>query len=98
MLGRVLGAEEALAWGMVNRVVPDEQVLTEALELARQLAAGPAQALAATKALLNQATLGDLEGILEEERRWIMELSDQPDFAEGITAFFEKRRPRFGGN
>ncbi|MFH1036100.1 MAG: enoyl-CoA hydratase-related protein [Pseudomonadota bacterium] len=97
MLGRVLSADEALDWGMVNRVVPDDQVLPQALELARKLAAAPAQALNATKTLLNQATLGDLEGILEEERRWIIELADQPDFIEGIKAFFEKRSPNFGG-
>ncbi len=97
MLGRVLSASEALEWGMVNRVVPDDQVLAEALDLARQLAAGPAQALAATKALLNRATLADLESILEDERRWIIELADQPDFVEGINAFFQKRQPRFGG-
>jgi 2-(1,2-epoxy-1,2-dihydrophenyl)acetyl-CoA isomerase len=97
MLGRVLSAQEALDWGMVNRVVPDDQVLSESLDLARQLAAGPARALMATKTLLNQATLGDLEGILEDERRWIIELADQPDFIEGIKAFFEKRKPNFGG-
>jgi 2-(1,2-epoxy-1,2-dihydrophenyl)acetyl-CoA isomerase len=96
MLGRVLEADEALEWGMVNRVVPDGQELDEALKLAQELATGPAKALAATKALLNQATLGDLETILENERRWIIELADQPDFCEGIKAFFEKRKPNFG--
>ena len=97
LLGRVLKAAEALDWGLVNRVVADGQVVDEALKLAQELAAGPAQALAATKALLNQATLGDLETILEEERQAIARLSSQPDFAEGITAFFEKRRPNFQG-
>jgi len=97
LLGRVLSASEALAWGMINRVVEDGQVLAEALQVAQVLAAGPAKALAATKALLNQAALGDLEGILEDERRWIIELADQPDFVEGIKAFFEKRQPNFGG-
>ncbi|MFH1059197.1 MAG: enoyl-CoA hydratase-related protein [Pseudomonadota bacterium] len=95
LLGRVLTADEAFAWGMVNRVVADDHVLDEALAMAGQLAQSPRQALAATKALLNQAVLGDLETILEEERRAIMALADQPDFAEGIQAFFERRKPEF---
>ena len=97
MLGRVLTAQEALEWGMVNRVVEDGRELDEALALAQELAAGPPKALAATKALLNQAVLGDLESILENERRGIIELADQPDFVEGIKAFVEKRKPRFNG-
>ncbi|MBI5524667.1 MAG: enoyl-CoA hydratase/isomerase family protein [Desulfarculus sp.] len=95
LLGRVLTAQEALEWGMVNRVVEDGQLLPQALELAQALAAGPAKALAATKALLNRAVLGDLEGILEDERQGIIELADQPDFVEGIKAFVEKRKPQF---
>lgn len=95
LLGRVLAAKEALEWGMVNRVVADDQVLSEALALAGQLAQAPRQALKATKALLNQAILGDLESILEEERQAIVGLVDQPDFAEGIKAFFERRKPNF---
>ncbi|MFZ5588020.1 MAG: enoyl-CoA hydratase-related protein [Thermodesulfobacteriota bacterium] len=95
LLGRALSAQEALQWGLVNRVVADDHVLEEALTMAGQLAQAPRQALAATKALLNQAVLGDLETILEEERQDIMRLADQPDFAEGIQAFFEKRKPDF---
>ena len=94
--GRVLSAQEALEWGMINRVVEDGQLMDEALKVARELAAGPPKALALTKALLNQAVLGDLETILENERRGIIELADQPDFIEGIKAFVEKRPPRFG--
>ena len=66
-----------------------------ALALAGQLAQAPRQALRATKALLNQAILGDLETILEEERQAIVGMVDQPDFAEGIKAFFERRKPNF---
>ncbi len=95
LLGRVLAAREALEWGMVNRVVPDDQVVAEALAVAGQLAQAPRQALRATKALLNQAILGDLETILEEERQAIVGMVDLPDFAEGIRAFFERRKPTF---
>ncbi len=95
MLARPISAQEALAWGMVNQVVPDHQVLASALELAQELARGPAQALASTKRLINRAVFGDLESILEQERREIMRLVDEPDHAEGIRAFFEKRPPRF---
>ncbi len=93
--GKAINSQQALAWGMVNQVVPDERVLAEALALAQELAQGPAQAMTATKALLNQALFGDLETVLENERRTIMELCRQPDFAEGIRAFFDKRRPKF---
>lgn len=95
MLGRVLSAREALEWGMVNRVVPDGELMDQALALAAELASGPAEALAATKALLNRATLGDLEGLLEDERQSIVGLVDQPDYKEGIKAFFERRKPQF---
>lgn len=95
LLGRALSAAEALEWGLVNRVVADDKVLAEALAMAGQLAQSPRQALAATKALLNQAVLGDLETVLEQERQAIMALADQPDFAEGIKAFFERRKPEF---
>lgn len=95
MLGQPIDSQTALDWGMVNQVVPDDQVMNASLKLAAQLAEGPAQAMAATKALLNQALFGDLETILENERRTILELCQQPDFAEGIKAFFEKRKPSF---
>lgn len=95
MLGQAINSQTALEWGMVNQVVAGGQVMDAALKLAGQLAQGPAQAMAATKALLNQALFGDLEAILENERRTILELCQQDDFAEGIKAFFEKRKPQF---
>lgn len=97
MLGRPIDAKTALDWGMVNEVVDDGQALPRALQIAAELAAGPAQALASTKALINQALFGDLETILQNERMEIVRLSAGPDFREGINAFFEKRRPEFGG-
>jgi 2-(1,2-epoxy-1,2-dihydrophenyl)acetyl-CoA isomerase len=95
MLSEAIDAPTALAWGLVNRVVEPEALLDEALALAQRLAQGPAAALAQTKALLNQALFGDLETVMENERQSLSRLGDQPDFAEGITAFFEKRKPNF---
>lgn len=97
LLGQAVDARQACAWGLVNRVVEDGQVVVEALKMAGQLAQGPREALAATKALLNRASLGDLETLIEDERAVLITLADEPDFVEGIKAFFEKRRPRFSG-
>jgi 2-(1,2-epoxy-1,2-dihydrophenyl)acetyl-CoA isomerase len=97
MLGQALEAQTALAWGLVNRVVEDAAVLEEALKLAGQLAQGPRRAMAATKDLLNRAIFGGLENILENERGYLLQLADRPDFVEGIKAFFERRKPSFGG-
>ncbi|MBU1275395.1 MAG: enoyl-CoA hydratase/isomerase family protein [Proteobacteria bacterium] len=95
MLSQTIDAATAQAWGLVNRVVEPEVVVDEALAVAQRLAKGPATALAQTKALLNQALFGDLETVMENERQSLCRLSDQPDFAEGIAAFFEKRKPNF---
>ncbi len=95
MLSQAIDADTALAWGLVNRVVEPQAVLPEALALAEKLARGPATALAQTKALLNRALFGDLETVMENERQSLCRLGDQPDFAEGIAAFFEKRKPNF---
>jgi len=96
MLGRPLSAAQALEWGLVNQLVEPEDLLPQALECARNLGQMPAGALASTKALLNAAVLPDLESVLENERREMANLSDQPDFSEGVNAFSEKRKPRFG--
>lgn len=95
MLGKAISAQTAMDWGMINRVVPAGEELDAALEIAAELAQGPAEAMAATKELLNQAVFGDLEGIMELERQSIMRLGQRPDFTEGIRAFFEKRKPEY---
>lgn len=67
MLGRPFGAEDAERWGLVAGVTDDEHVLTTALQVAAQLASTDAYALAATKALLHTAALGDVAGALSQE-------------------------------
>jgi len=94
---RVLDAEEALEWQVVHRVVDDERVLDEALELAGRLAAGPTRAYAAVKRLLLASAGRDLEEQLDLEGKLISGLSGSADGQEGIRAFLEKRKPVFEG-
>ncbi len=95
--GRMLDAREALELGLINRISPPGQALNVALEMARELNQGPPLALAASKALINQALFGDLECHLEAERRNISHLGTTRDFQEGLEAFFQKRKPKFKG-
>lgn len=94
-LNRVLTAQEALQWGLVSRVVDAEELETEALSLAQELADGPWEAHGLLKRLLCRTWELSLEGQLEEERRGIIEASLTWDFQEGVEAFLAKRKPRF---
>ena len=91
-----LSAAEALELGLITRVVPDADLHEEALALARELAAGPADALAATKRLLWDGLGSSVTARLDEEARVVSELSGTPDAREGLAAVIEKREPRFG--
>jgi len=97
LTNRVLTAPEALDWGVVNRVVADDALLTAASELARDLADGPTLAYGAVKALLNGSFDQTLESQMELEARAIADLSVSRDGQEGINAFLEKRNPEFTG-
>lgn len=92
-----LTAAEALEIGLVTRVVPDDALRDEALALARALAAGPAQAQAATKRLVWSGLGARVEAQLPEEARTVAELSGTADSREGLAAVIERRAPRFGG-
>lgn len=92
-----LTAAEALEIGLVTRVVPDDALRDEALGLARTLAAGPAQAQAATKRLVWSGLGARVEAQLPEEARTVAELSGTADSREGLAAVIERRAPRFGG-
>ena len=97
LLGDRFDAERALALGLVNRVVSADALDTEAGALAAWLAAGPTQAYAQTKRLL-QATLGDsFDAQLRRETESFAACAATEDFAEGVRAFLEKRRPVFTG-
>jgi 2-(1,2-epoxy-1,2-dihydrophenyl)acetyl-CoA isomerase len=94
---RVLSAAEAEDWGLVNRVVPDDQVGAEARKLAEQLAAGPTRAFGAAKRLLYEGASSTLEAAMERESGAIAGAAGTKDALEGIAAFLGKRAPAFEG-
>lgn len=98
LTNRLLKSGEALEWGIVNRVVPDAEVMPEALKLAKDLANGPTRAYGAVKTLLNGSFDQMLESQMELEARTIADLSRSQDGQEGIRAFLAKRKPTFTGN
>ncbi|GGC74869.1 enoyl-CoA hydratase/isomerase family protein [Chelatococcus reniformis] len=93
----VLSAEEAKALGLVNRIVPDEEVVDAGLALARELAAGAPRALAAAKRLLWNGIGLSVDTCLPEEARTVAELSGTADAREGLAAVIERRKPTFVG-
>jgi 2-(1,2-epoxy-1,2-dihydrophenyl)acetyl-CoA isomerase len=96
LLGDRFDAARARELGLINRVVPLAELPDATLQLAQRLAAGPAEALARTKALLNGSLDNSLAAQLLAEQRAFAACGVQADFAEGLDAFFEKRQPVFG--
>ncbi len=97
LTNRVLSAREAEEWGLVNRVVPDDQVDHATAELARQLADGPSWALGHAKRIIYSGYDTPLEQAAELEGVTITTAMGRRDGREGIAAFVEKRRPSFDG-
>lgn len=94
--GRRVGADEAMAIGLVDRVTPRGMAHQEAAEVALRYANGPTLALAAAKEAI-AAAMGDVRSGLRVEREVFVELFDTADQKEGMAAFLEKREPRFTG-
>ena len=95
LFGDKLPAKTALEWGLVNRVVADADLMSEANEYARKLADGPTKALALIRDLLWQAEDNDFDGQLQAERFAQRTAGRTSDFAEGVNAFLEKRAADF---
>jgi 2-(1,2-epoxy-1,2-dihydrophenyl)acetyl-CoA isomerase len=97
MLGERVPAAQALEWGLVNRVVPDGELMSESASLLARLAAGPTRAYAANKQLINAQLYGRLEEQLELEARLQREMAGTDDLIEGVSAFLQKRPAAFRG-
>jgi enoyl-CoA hydratase len=95
--GRRVAADEALALGLVDRVLPHDELVEAAVALAGEIADKPGWAVAASKAMINRAGDGDLAGNLARELDLFSLAFDTEDQREGMAAFLEKRPPRFRG-
>lgn len=95
--GRDIGAEEAGRVGLVNKVVPPEQLELETMTLANAFAQAPTKTIGLIKRTLNKSLSADLETILEYEATIQQIASETEDHREGVTAFLEKRPAVFRG-
>jgi 2-(1,2-epoxy-1,2-dihydrophenyl)acetyl-CoA isomerase len=88
-------AEQALAWGLVNRVVPADELAQRAEEMAADLAQGAVHAMGLAKRDFNKAVLSNLEQVLDYEAHNQDTAGRGVEHKEGVQAFLEKRKPRF---
>jgi 2-(1,2-epoxy-1,2-dihydrophenyl)acetyl-CoA isomerase len=95
--GDMVGAADALAWGLVNEVVPAEELHKAGLEWGRRLAAAPTTAVSLIKRQLDDSALLTFEQAVEGEAQGQHITYTTSDVREGITAFLERREPRFTG-
>jgi len=96
-LGERLAADTALNWGLVNEVVPDDQLEATVTTLAGRLAAGPPGSYAAIKRTINDRAYAGFAEVLELEAVVQQERAESKDFAEGVLAFLQKRPAKFTG-
>ena len=97
LTGRMFGAEEALELGLVLKVVPKEQLLDAAFELAEAIASGPPLGIAASKRVAYMNDNDDLQRNMDWTHLGLGAVRNSDDVAEGIRAFMEKREPQFKG-
>jgi 2-(1,2-epoxy-1,2-dihydrophenyl)acetyl-CoA isomerase len=97
LLGDPVSAEEALDWGLINRVVPDGKLMDETRTLARRMAKGPTRSYANSKRALNNSLMRIMDEQLDLEAQIQGEMAQSGDFLEGIAAFVQKREPNFKG-
>ncbi|MGH6877097.1 MAG: enoyl-CoA hydratase-related protein, partial [Rhizomicrobium sp.] len=96
--GRAMSAEEGERWGFYNRLVPETQLLAEALRMARDLANGPTFAHAMTKKMLHREWNMGIEDALDAEAQAQALCMQTEDFRRAYRAFIEKKSPVFEGN
>jgi 2-(1,2-epoxy-1,2-dihydrophenyl)acetyl-CoA isomerase len=97
LTNRRLSAKEALEWGLVSRVVPDAELMSEAEKLVKALAAGPTLSYSSVKRLMSSTFSQTLESQMELEARGIASMSKTADAKEGVGAFLARRKPVFTG-
>ncbi|MCW9032745.1 MAG: enoyl-CoA hydratase/isomerase family protein [Alphaproteobacteria bacterium] len=97
LTNRVLTAQEALDWGILNKVVPAEDLMDEALGLARNFAKGPTKSFGVAKRLVLSGYTETLETQMDAETRAISAAATRADGKEGVDAFLNKRKPEFKG-
>jgi len=97
LLAEPLDAETAASWGLIWKAVDDAALLDEAKAVATRLAAGPTRGLGLTKRAIQAAATNTLDAQLDLERDLQREAGRTADYAEGVTAFLEKRKPEFTG-
>ncbi len=97
LLSDVINANQAQDLGLINWVVPEDQLEEKTLQILNKLAKGPTQAYANTKQLIYQSASNSLEQQFEAEARSFAHLSQTADFRSGVTGFLNKTKPEFIG-